>query len=85
MIQISHVVMPPYVESSVEQFGGLGLMLAASTWLFVFGGVLVVAAILGRVLIEEPRLRLPAGWWQQLKAQQRRPSRTVHGTGDSPD
>ena len=85
MIQISHVVMPAYVESTVEQFGGLGLMLAASTWLFVFGGVLVVAAVLGRVLIEEPMLRLPAEWWQQLKAQQWRPNRTVHGTSKPTD
>jgi membrane protein len=52
----SEVVMPPYVAANVEQFGVLGLMFAASTWLLVFGGVLVVAAVLGRVVVVEPRL-----------------------------
>jgi membrane protein len=49
----SQVFMPPYVQSSVAQFGGLGLVFAASTWLLAFGGVLVVAALLGRVYTEE--------------------------------
>jgi membrane protein len=50
------VVMPPYVAANVEQFGVLGLMFAASTWLLVFGGVLVAGAVLGRVVVVEPRL-----------------------------
>jgi membrane protein len=66
-VQISHLVMPNYVRASVNQFGGLGLMLAASTWLLALGGVVVMAAILGRVLSEEPRLRPPPGWLQTLK------------------
>lgn len=52
----SEVFMPPYVAANVDQFGVLGLVFAASTWLLVFGGVLVVAAVLGRVVVVEPRL-----------------------------
>jgi membrane protein len=52
----SEVVMPPYVAANVDQFGVLGLVFAASTWLLVFGGVLVVAAVLGRVVVVDPRL-----------------------------
>jgi membrane protein len=53
----SQVLMPPYVHSSVEQFGPLGLVFATSTWLLVFGGILVVAGVLGRVAVEDPGLR----------------------------
>jgi membrane protein len=56
LTRASDVVMPPYVAANVEQFGVLGLVFAASTWLLVFGGVLVVAAVLGRVVVVEPRL-----------------------------
>jgi membrane protein len=52
----SEVVMPPYVAANVDQFGVLGLVFAASTWLLVFGGVLVLAAVLGRVVVVDPRL-----------------------------
>ena len=53
----SQVLMPPYVRTNVEQFGALGLVFAASTWLLVFGGVLVVANVLGRVTVEDLGLR----------------------------
>jgi hypothetical protein len=45
--------MPAYVHANVQQFGALGLLFAASTWLLAFGAVLVVAALLGRVYTEE--------------------------------
>jgi membrane protein len=57
VVEISRGIMPGYVRASVAQFGGIGLMLAASTWLLVLGGVVVLGAVLGRVLVEEPRLR----------------------------
>jgi membrane protein len=85
MIQISDVVMPAYVKSSVEQFGGIGLMLAASTWLFVLGGVIVLATVLGRVLIEEPRLRAPLDWLKQFRARQWRTHRSTRGIGEPRD
>lgn len=53
---LSGVLMPPYVAANVSQFGALGLVFAASTWLLVFGGILVVACVLGRVTVVEPRL-----------------------------
>jgi membrane protein len=53
----SQVLMPPYVQSSVEQFGSLGLIFATSTWLLIFGGTLVIASVLGRVAVEDPGLR----------------------------
>ena len=49
----SRVVMPPYVDASVQQFGALGLVFAASTWLLAFGAILVVAALIGRVYTED--------------------------------
>ena len=59
LVRASRLVMPPYVESNVEQFGALGILFAISTWLLVYGAVIVVATVLGRVVAEEPRLRLP--------------------------
>jgi len=56
LTRLSEVLMPPYVAANVSQFGALGLVFAASTWLLVFGGVLVVACVLGRVAVVEPRL-----------------------------
>jgi membrane protein len=57
IVEVSPDIMPRYVRASVEQFGGIGLMLAASTWLLALGGVVVMGAVLGRVLVEEPGLR----------------------------
>ena len=50
----SSVVMPAYASSSAAQFGVLGLVLTVATWLVGFGGVLVVAAVVGRVITEDP-------------------------------
>ncbi|MET8518713.1 YhjD/YihY/BrkB family envelope integrity protein [Nocardioides sp. NPDC004968] len=47
-------LMPPYVESNAEQFGMLGVILALSTWLIGFGGIIVGGALLGRLLVEDP-------------------------------
>ena len=58
----SSLVMPAYVQANVEQFGGLGVLFAASTWLLAFGGVIVVGTLLGRVYSEEwPFLRRLTG------------------------
>jgi membrane protein len=59
----SKVAMPAYVEANVAQFGLLGLLFAASTWLLVFGCIIVVAAVLGRVAVIEPRF---SHWYQRL-------------------
>jgi len=56
LTRLSEVLMPPYVAANVSQFGALGLVFAASTWLLIFGGILVVASVLGRVAVVEPRL-----------------------------
>jgi membrane protein len=53
----SQIVMPAYVQSNVDQFGPLGVVFAATTWLLAFGGVLVIAGVLGRVIVEEPALQ----------------------------
>lgn len=47
-------LMPAYVESNAEQFGMLGVILALSTWLIGFGGIIVGGALLGRLLVEDP-------------------------------
>ena len=49
----SNLVMPAYVAASSSQFGGLGLILAITTWLVGAAGILVVAAVVGRVLVED--------------------------------
>jgi len=49
----SGLVMPAYVAGSAAQFGGLGLILAITTWLVGAAGILVVAAVVGRVLVED--------------------------------
>lgn len=50
----STLVMPQYTTSSAEQFGPFGVVLAVSAWLVGFAGVLVVTAVVGRVLVEDP-------------------------------
>lgn len=47
-------LMPAYVDSNADQFGTLGVILAISTWLIGFAGVLVVTALVGRVVSEDP-------------------------------
>jgi membrane protein len=46
----STLVMPAFTRSNLEQFGPLGVVFAIGSWLVVFGGVLVVATVLGRQL-----------------------------------
>ncbi|HTW14041.1 MAG TPA: hypothetical protein VMF51_02870 [Nocardioides sp.] len=53
----STLVMPRYATASGEQFGTIGLVLAVATWLVGFGGVMVVAAVVGRVLTEDELTR----------------------------
>jgi membrane protein len=52
----SSLVMPQYVKNSAQQLGTLGLVLSATTWLIGFAFVMVVAAIVGRVLVEDERI-----------------------------
>lgn len=50
----SGLVMPAYVESNADQFGTLGVILAISTWMIGFGAILVGAALVGRIVSEDP-------------------------------
>lgn len=70
--RLSRVFMPAYVEANVAQFGRLGIIFAASTWLLIFGGVLVVAAVLGRVYTEELRLGDHLTRWVERRREGRR-------------
>jgi membrane protein len=67
----SGLVMPAYVAASVAQFGTLGLVLAVTTWLVGFAGLMVVAAVVGRALAEDEavarRTRLASAWLHQLR------------------
>ena len=47
-------LMPPYVQANADQFGTLGIILAISTWLIGFAGIMVAAALVGRVVSEDP-------------------------------
>ena len=49
----SALVMPAYVASSAAAFGTLGLILAITTWLVGFAGLLVVAGVVGRAVVED--------------------------------
>lgn len=49
----SQLVMPAYVASSAAAFGTLGLILAVTTWLVGFAGLLVVASVIGRAVVED--------------------------------
>lgn len=50
----SSVVMPPYVRANADQFGTLGIVLAISTWLIGFAAIMVGAALIGRIVSEDP-------------------------------
>ena len=54
LTRLSSVFMPPFTRSNLQQFGPLGVVFALGSWLVVFGGVLVVATVVGRQL---------ALWW----------------------
>ena len=53
----SRVFMPRYARVNLEQFGPLGVVFAIASWLVLFGGVLALAAVVGRHLpgVEELR------------------------------
>ncbi len=53
----SSLVMPTYVASSAAAFGTLGLILAITTWLVGFAGLLVVASVVGRAVVEDADVR----------------------------
>jgi membrane protein len=53
----SGLVMPAYVASSAASFGTLGLILAVTTWLVGFAGLLVVASVVGRAVVEDAEVR----------------------------
>lgn len=57
----SALVMPHYASSSAAQYGTFGLVLAVATWLVGCAGVLVAAAVVGRVLTEDAVSRAVAG------------------------
>jgi membrane protein len=54
LTRLSGVFMPAFARSNLEQFGPLGVVFAIGSWLVVFGGVLVVATVVGRLLSQ---------WW----------------------
>ncbi len=54
---VSGVFMPRYARVNLEQFGPLGVVFAIASWLVVFGGVLVLAAVVGRHLPGVEQLR----------------------------
>jgi membrane protein len=81
LTRLSEVLMPAYVTANVSQFGALGLVFAASTWLLVFGGVLVVACVLGRVAVVEPRLN---SWYEAIAGRVARRFARRHDGGPTP-
>jgi membrane protein len=48
--QVGSVVMPRWTSASLEQYGVLGAVFSLGTWLVVFGGVIIVGAVLGRLI-----------------------------------
>jgi len=52
--EASRVVMPRYIASNVAQFGPLGLVFALASWLIAFASMVVVSAVVGRVIVEDP-------------------------------
>jgi membrane protein len=62
LIDLSRVFMPAYAKANTDQFGGIGLMFAASTWLLIVGGVITGGAMVGRIIVEEPTFRPGLDW-----------------------
>jgi len=50
--RLSHAFMPTFVQANLEQFGPLGIVFAVASWLVTFGGVLIVATVLGRFVVD---------------------------------
>jgi len=62
--RLSQVFMPAFTRANLEQFGSLGIVFAVASWLVTFGGVVIVATVLGRFssgllkrVAEQPRWR----------------------------
>ncbi len=78
----SALVMPPYVAANTEQFGTLGLILAISTWLIGFAGIMVASALVGRIVSEDPTvlrivssvLELLRSGWARLRGRADEPA-----------
>jgi membrane protein len=62
----SGAFMPAYVGANAEQFGTLGIILAISTWLIGFAGIMVASALVGRVVSEDPTVLLVVRKGQDL-------------------
>jgi membrane protein len=76
----SALVMPTYVASSAAAFGTLGLILALTTWLVGFAGLLVVAAVVGRAVVEDTEVRhLALALARRVPVLRSRPSGGVSG------
>jgi membrane protein len=54
LTSLSGLFMPAFTRSNLEQFGPLGVVFAVGSWLVVFGGVLTLATVVGRLLSQ---------WW----------------------
>lgn len=48
----SGIFMPRYARLNLEQFGPLGVVFSIASWLVVFGGVILVASVVGRLLAD---------------------------------
>ncbi|QNN52814.1 YhjD/YihY/BrkB family envelope integrity protein [Nocardioides mesophilus] len=46
----SQLFMPRFASAQLTQFGALGVVFAIASWLVLFGGTLVVSAVLGRLI-----------------------------------
>ncbi|MGZ4442884.1 MAG: YhjD/YihY/BrkB family envelope integrity protein [Nocardioidaceae bacterium] len=79
------LVMPRYAAGNVAEFGSIGLVLSVASWLVGFALVVVVAAVTGRVLTEDERVREAwadlRAWWRG-RSRGRRRSRGSPGTDD---
>jgi membrane protein len=80
LTSLSGVFMPAFTRSNLDQFGPLGVVFAVGSWLVVFGGVLVVATVVGRLVSQ---------WWLPSAVEPDgtvvggRGGRGVPATGDS--
>lgn len=67
----SALLMPAYVRADARQFGTLGVILAISTWLIGFAGILVGGALVGRVVSEDPTVLRLVGYGRSVVARLR--------------
>jgi len=83
--QGSRLFMPAYVNANADQFGTLGVILSISTWLIGFAGILVVSALVGRIVSEDPTVNRVVSSAAAVAEEvwRRRPRRTGR-TADGP-